>query len=196
MNEQLRQSLSAVVDGEADAFELRRVLDELDRDAQLRATWTRYHLIGSVMRGEHSALRGASADRLRQPIAVSAGRAGARLADVAAASEDPVATRARGIGPRAAVLTVATAFVAVSALLSGLLLTSANRESESGSVTQAQEPGSQTFASDAAFDAEALGPSRADEQWVRAYMLQHAQQQGLDQRGVISLVRPATYSVP
>jgi sigma-E factor negative regulatory protein RseA len=38
MNEQLRQSLSAVVDGEADAFELRRVLDELDRDPELRAT--------------------------------------------------------------------------------------------------------------------------------------------------------------
>jgi hypothetical protein len=35
-----------------------------------------------------------------------------------------------------------------------------------------------------------------NEQWVQAYMLQHAQQQGLDQRGVISLVRPATYSVP
>jgi len=72
MTEQLRQSLSAVIDGEADAFELRRVLDELDRDPELRAAWDRYHLIGSVLRGERT-VQSRSAARVlarRVPLAV------------------------------------------------------------------------------------------------------------------------------
>ena len=32
MSEKLRESLSAVMDGEADEFELRRVLNEIDQD--------------------------------------------------------------------------------------------------------------------------------------------------------------------
>ncbi|MFM7119618.1 MAG: sigma-E factor negative regulatory protein, partial [Gammaproteobacteria bacterium] len=83
MTEQLKQSLSAVIDGEADAFELRRVLDELDRDADLRATWSRYHLIGSVIRGERTARTGAVARALerRVPIAIRAGSSAANAAD-------------------------------------------------------------------------------------------------------------------
>ena len=52
MSEQLKESLSAVMDGEADEFEIRRVLDEATSDAELRGVWERYHLIGSVLRGE------------------------------------------------------------------------------------------------------------------------------------------------
>lgn len=52
MSETLRESLSTVIDGEADEFEIRRVLDEIERNENLRETWHRFHLIGSVMRGE------------------------------------------------------------------------------------------------------------------------------------------------
>jgi sigma-E factor negative regulatory protein RseA len=52
MSEKLKESLSAVIDGEADEFELRRVLDEVGKDVALQKSWDRYHLIGSVMRGE------------------------------------------------------------------------------------------------------------------------------------------------
>ena len=55
MSEKLKESLSAVMDGEADEFELRRVLDEVSKDAELASSWDRYHLIGSVMRGERLA---------------------------------------------------------------------------------------------------------------------------------------------
>jgi sigma-E factor negative regulatory protein RseA len=51
MSEKLRESLSATIDDEADEFELRRVLDEMDKDESLRETWERYHLIGTLMRG-------------------------------------------------------------------------------------------------------------------------------------------------
>ena len=208
MNEQLRQSLSAVVDGEADAFELRRVLDELDRDPELRATWMRYHLIGSVIRGEHAALRGATADRLGQPLAVVAEIASSRPTNAVDAAADTAGPRVPGVRARAGLLTAASAFVALSALVSGLLLTGSDTQDQRQSDGIAQP---QSFASQLPSMTSAVAPSEAqpgeaqpgeaqpapvNEQWVQAYMLQHAQQQGLDQRGVISLVRPATYSVP
>ena len=52
MSEQLKESLSAVMDGEADEFEIRRVLNEAADDPELRGVWERYHLVRSVMRGE------------------------------------------------------------------------------------------------------------------------------------------------
>lgn len=52
MSEQLKESLSAVMDGEADEFEIRRVLDEAATDAALRGVWERYHLVSNVLRGE------------------------------------------------------------------------------------------------------------------------------------------------
>ena len=203
MNEQLRQSLSAVVDGEADAFELRRVLDELDRDPELRATWMRYHLIGSVIRGEHAALRGATADRLGQPLALAAEIASSRPTNAVDAAADTAGPRVPGVRARAGLLTAASAFVALSALVSGLLLTGSDAQDQRQSAGLAQP---QSSASQLPSMTSAVAPSEAqpgeaqpapvNEQWVQAYMLQHAQQQGLDQRGVISLVRPATYSVP
>ncbi len=62
MSSQLKESLSAAIDGEADQFELRRVLDEVGRDPQLRASWQRYHAIGALIRGD---------GRVRPPTAVS-----------------------------------------------------------------------------------------------------------------------------
>ncbi len=52
MSEQLRESLSAAIDNEADAFELRRVLDEASVDSELREEWHRLHLIRDLMQDE------------------------------------------------------------------------------------------------------------------------------------------------
>lgn len=52
MSEQLRESLSAAMDNEADAFELRRVLDEASADPELREQWHRMHILRDVLRGE------------------------------------------------------------------------------------------------------------------------------------------------
>ena len=64
MSEKLKGSLSAVIDGEADEFELRRVLDEVDKNEELRSTWERYHLIGSRLRSERIDTR----TKLRQQV--------------------------------------------------------------------------------------------------------------------------------
>ena len=50
--EALQESLSAVMDNEADELELRRVLAACGEDAELRATWSRYQLAHAVMHRE------------------------------------------------------------------------------------------------------------------------------------------------
>jgi sigma-E factor negative regulatory protein RseA len=52
MSSQLKETLSAVVDGEATYFETRRLIEETGRDSNLRSLWARYHLIGASMRRE------------------------------------------------------------------------------------------------------------------------------------------------
>ncbi|MCY1286106.1 Sigma factor AlgU negative regulatory protein [compost metagenome] len=49
--EALQESLSAVMDNEADELELRRVLSAID-DAELRDTWSRYQIARAVMHKE------------------------------------------------------------------------------------------------------------------------------------------------
>lgn len=51
-NDILKESISALVDGETDDFDLRRVLKEAETSPAVRETWRRYHLIGAALRGE------------------------------------------------------------------------------------------------------------------------------------------------
>jgi len=50
MNASKEEFLSALLDDEAGSFEQRRLLDELSKDADLGNTFSRYALIGEVMR--------------------------------------------------------------------------------------------------------------------------------------------------
>ena len=52
MTDRNKESLSALVDGEADELEIRRILNQLDKDDDLRESWKNYHLMGSLMRDE------------------------------------------------------------------------------------------------------------------------------------------------
>ncbi|GGY45240.1 sigma factor AlgU negative regulatory protein [Bacterioplanes sanyensis] len=52
MHERLKESLSALKDGEADELELRRLLNELDDNPELSQTWARYEMMGALMRDE------------------------------------------------------------------------------------------------------------------------------------------------
>jgi sigma-E factor negative regulatory protein RseA len=51
MSERLRESLSAVMDGEANELELERLLSRVESDEQLRQTWVRYNAVRSVNEG-------------------------------------------------------------------------------------------------------------------------------------------------
>lgn len=52
MNDRIKESLSALVDGETDELEVRRVLNDVEQDDELRQTWQRYQMMGSLMRDE------------------------------------------------------------------------------------------------------------------------------------------------
>lgn len=52
MNEQLREAMSALVDGEASELEIRRILKAADDSPQLREAWANFHAAGQAMRGE------------------------------------------------------------------------------------------------------------------------------------------------
>ena len=51
MTDDMRESLSAVMDGEANELEMERVLKHAVTDEETRATWTRYHLARHSLNG-------------------------------------------------------------------------------------------------------------------------------------------------
>jgi sigma-E factor negative regulatory protein RseA len=55
MSERLRESLSAVMDGEANELELERVLSRIESDEPLRQTWVRYCAVRSTNEGANVA---------------------------------------------------------------------------------------------------------------------------------------------
>ncbi|MBA6418618.1 sigma-E factor negative regulatory protein [Pseudomonas neustonica] len=52
-NEVLQESLSALMDNEADELEVRRVLQAAEQDPTVRGTWERYQIARSVLHKEH-----------------------------------------------------------------------------------------------------------------------------------------------
>ena len=52
MSEKLRESLSAMMDGEANELELERILSRIGQDSELRQAWVRYNAVRSLNTGE------------------------------------------------------------------------------------------------------------------------------------------------
>ena len=169
--EALQESLSAVMDDEADELELRRVLAEAGGDAELRATWARYQVARAVMHRE------LLEPRLDMAAAVSA----------AIAEETPPVVARRGtrrlLGRMAVAASVTLAVLvgvrfynqdelaggqmAQQALPSGLTLPQVQGPAVLAGYTEASVPQSQN----------ALQPSSGwHEQRLPAYLRQHAQQ--------------------
>jgi sigma-E factor negative regulatory protein RseA len=101
--EALQESLSALMDNEADELELRRVLSASD-DAQLRSTWARYQVARAVM---HKDLLMPNLD-----IAAAVSKALAEEASPVAAPVAAVAGRWRGLGRLAVAASVTLAVLA------------------------------------------------------------------------------------
>jgi hypothetical protein len=216
MTEQLRQSLSAVIDDEADAFELRRVLDELERDPSLRETWERYHLIGNVLRGERTRYSQSAArvlairvpEALRETTSADATTTAATDATPGGAvtvvpperSRGSRSLRGAGLAVLAACLVIALgiAFVPGGAENAPVEVSVAGRLTDLPVVPSGPLVAAVTDEQGAVLvGAEGFGgASPSDLRRAHAYMLQHAQRQGLEQRGVISLVKMATYEAP
>lgn len=52
MNERIYESLSVLLDGEADELEIRRLLNQTEHDDALLEKWASYQMIGAIMRQE------------------------------------------------------------------------------------------------------------------------------------------------
>lgn len=213
MTEQLRQSLSAAIDDEADAFELRRVMDELGRDPELRAVWDRYHLIGDVMRADRRTwLRGAHdplglelRDRIWQALDGGAGASD----DDAAPIPEPVPVAVAAASPRRSSLgrytglaVAASVAFAVVLGLGGMWDDDSTGNPAAGSLV-ASEASVMTGNPVPGLPQRADAPLRLgtevspkDVQRAQAYILHHTQQQALNQNGVMSFVKLATYEAP
>ena len=84
MSERMRESLSALLDDEADELELQRVLSRIADDQELRRTWFRYAAVRSAVSGHRlDHLHLDISDRVRDAIAseeeAGVGRPGQRL---------------------------------------------------------------------------------------------------------------------
>lgn len=69
MNEQAAESLSAMMDGEASEFELRRNLEQAEQSGEAGERWRRYHVARAAMRGEPVAADIDISDRVMAALA-------------------------------------------------------------------------------------------------------------------------------
>ena len=67
----MKEKLSALVDNELDDLDERRVMAALEKDADLRRTWERYHLVHSVL---HQELQGFAPLDLAERVAARIGK--------------------------------------------------------------------------------------------------------------------------
>ena len=52
MNDRLKESISALMDGEVDELELARLLKEAESDPEVILLWSRYHLVSALTKRE------------------------------------------------------------------------------------------------------------------------------------------------
>ena len=187
--EALKESLSAVMDNEADELELRRVLGASD-DAELRASWSRYQIARAVMHRE-----------LLEPRLDIAAAVSAALAN----DEEPLA-RGRVRGPWRSVARLAVAASVTVAVLVGVRLYNQDEIASTQLAQQAVQPAlisphTQGPAMLAGFSAAgeqsavALEESRSN--WYRqrlpSYLRQHAQQAAMSAgEGALPYARAAS----
>jgi len=81
MSDEIREQLSALVDGELPRDQVRFLLRRIDGDAQLARSWANYHLAGEVLRQRTAALplRADLADALMQHLDAGSSGIGMRL---------------------------------------------------------------------------------------------------------------------
>jgi sigma-E factor negative regulatory protein RseA len=188
MSEQLKESLSAVMDGEADEFEIRRVLNETADDPELRGVWERYHLVRSVMRGE-GRMRGADRLSARFWTQVDAGDE-VPLGVVEVAARKPRSNWMTW-GQRVAGVAVA-AGVAAAVIIGYRTDEAAKAPPAQVAVVEQPAPSDSIALFDDEMRLQSL-PAALDLQRAHAYMLHHAHHVALNNRSVVPFVKVAAF---
>ena len=161
----LREALSATVDGEASELELRRVVNALGVDAELRAEWERAHLIGAAMRGAGTAKPLADGQRPWLRDAADATSPGGRLL--------------RWAWPAAGAAAAAVAALAV------VFWFAPSDQPDAAAPAIATAPGGAGGANQ--FRHLARTPSDLDLRRANTYMLRHVHQTSMSRTGAVPL---------
>ena len=69
LDARVQESLSALMDNEADDLELRRILNSCEQQPELAATWASFHLVHSVLQGNSSPVSKTLSERIAAQIA-------------------------------------------------------------------------------------------------------------------------------
>ena len=185
MTEKLRESLSAAMDDEADAFELRRVLDEAKQNDELREQWHRFHLVRDLLREEiklyRPTLRESLWEELNQPVDDADTKAQLVLAEEVVGGgnkRSPWLGRLTG-----------TAVAAVAAVL--VIVNSDAFDTPPAGVDYAG--GEQRVNSAELVPVMYQQATPLDRQRQNGLMLHHFQHRGLNQAGLTSFVKVATF---
>ena len=177
MSEQLKESLSAAMDGEAGEFELKRVLNELSSNEELRGSWERYHLVRSLLRRELGS--GAPADLPERLWArIEADESFEQVPDGSLEGH----SRRRWLGP---VTGVAVAAAVAFTVVMGVSLSPSSSRDDAALVQSTETPVLEDLrlVSDGpSFNAY---PSKLDMLRAQSYMLHHAQHAALNEQGSV-----------
>jgi sigma-E factor negative regulatory protein RseA len=190
MSEKLKEAVSAAIDDEADEFELRRVLDEVHKDPDLKQAWERYHLVGAVLRKEHQAADAALRERVWAELDMAAD-AGVPVVLSEAARSAPKSSGSL-LNRLTGVAVAAT--VALAVALIGINLT--DNASTSSPVVADLQSARQSAPAPATLTAEATTPgvvTDRDQARTAALMLAHAQNLGMNQSGLAAFTKMVTY---
>lgn len=193
MTDKLKESLSAVIDGEADEFELRRVLDEAARDEELTETWHRYHLISTIMRGEEVAgagLRGSVLAAMSDEEEAQASE-GLSLVSTSPSSTKEAANdtrRSRAWGPMLGTAVAAAVAMAVVVFVDPGSQSELPAVADAPALELVTPPSTSSPAAILASDTRA-----ADAQRTQAYLIHHVQQTAMNRGRVVSFAKVATY---
>jgi sigma-E factor negative regulatory protein RseA len=189
------ERLSALVDSEAEGFEVRRLLGELARNEQDMALWERYHLIGDAVRGGLSrAARPGFAETVM-----------ARIADEAEFVPAKGAAGRRFVKPVAGVAMAAS--VAVAVLVGVVNLTGGEDPAAAPAVAEAEStvppPGPRAapaadvgpvIASSTSRNGPAMEPLEASDARIHSFIVNHAEHGA--GRGLMPYVRVVGYESP
>lgn len=207
VSERLKESISAVIDGEADEFELRRVLDEVGHNPELLQAWQRFHVIGAHLKAEQASDALLPAGSM-QHMADAVWEA---LGTEAAQADDPDGewqATAQGLiapGPTLVTATEATSTPrkgGLSALTGLAVAASVALMVTVGFFVFEQQQETQPQLAEQTLNIE--GPvfqvttqaSPTDLQRANAYMLHHVQHTALNKAGVASFVKVVTFEKP
>lgn len=192
MNDRIKESLSALVDGETDELEVRRILNQVEQDNELRESWQRYQMIGSLMRDEPVAATDLSRG-IMQAIE------GEPMDEVPALQDSLDLNQENAPGPQAkrGINWMASAAVAASVTIAVLLGVRLNHDIQQQDLVAETQQVSETVEQVAANNAADAAELEQAQRKLQEYVLQHTENAALNTgRGMMPFARVASFEEP